>query len=97
MNRCEFHSWLDYWLSLIEDDKGQPSTTRLILWGAFILTSFKVYQVPASAVTWELLGGYGALWVIGYVGGKFADAKSSTVVQMDNIEKMNVTTGNKNV
>ena len=79
-------SWTNYLWGLIEDDKGQLSTTRLILWVAFIVSTYKYSQVDTTP---ELIAAYGGLWVISYIGGRLGEAKGSgTTVQVDNVEKV---------
>jgi hypothetical protein len=61
---------------LFADDKGQPSMTRFLNFGAFLVSSWVLIKQSAhvEGVGEGLLGVYLAAWAITYVGGAVANA-----------------------
>lgn len=62
------------WIEFFHDEKGALSMTRLVYFGAFFVSSYAVIKSSETPYVGEVLTAFLGAFVVGYVGGKGADA-----------------------
>lgn len=61
-------------VEFFHDEKGALSMTRLVYFGAFIVSSYAVIKSAESPYVGEVVTAFLGAFVVGYIGGKSADA-----------------------
>lgn len=88
-----------FW-QFFEADDGRMSMTRLLCFLAFWPSSYKLILIDSKDVADAFMWYLGA-FVLGYVGGKFADAKAAagapTNINVENVEEVKTAGGDRNV